>query len=158
MEVQLIQPEGTKLSGTEDDRCTDDSSRQKDKGGSKDLSIQGWQRQLDNPYKRTDSQPSGRWRDGQSRQDEDNQKLDDDEQKRREHQDTKNTILVKQLGMVNHSHIARDVDSSIIQDEIEMVIVGADVEALYMSLTDLEVALICYDAVMKSKIRFKNVD
>ena len=50
------------------------------------------------------------------------------------------------------------MDSSIIQDEIEMVIVGADVEALYMSLTDLEVALICYDAVMKSKIRFKNVD
>ena len=36
--------------------------------------------------------------------------------------------------------------------------VGADVVALYPNLTDLEVANICYGAVMKSKIAFKNIN
>ena len=37
---------------------------------------------------------------------------------------------------------------------------GADVEALYPNLADLEVANICYDAVMKSKskITFTNIN
>ena len=41
---------------------------------------------------------------------------------------------------------------------MELVIVGADIEALYPSLTDLEVAQICYDAIMNSKIKFENVN
>ena len=53
---------------------------------------------------------------------------------------------------------AEDVDNEMVQEEVELVVVGADVEALYPSLTDLEVAQICYDAVMNSKIKFNNVN
>ena len=35
---------------------------------------------------------------------------------------------------------------------------GADVVALYPNLTDLEVANICYEAVMKSKVKIKNIN
>ena len=39
-----------------------------------------------------------------------------------------------------------------VQDELELIVVGADVEALYPSLTDVEVANLCYQAIMKSRI------
>ena len=45
-----------------------------------------------------------------------------------------------------------------VQDDLEMVVVGADVEALYPSLTDIEVAEICYEAVMASKVKFENIN
>ena len=45
-----------------------------------------------------------------------------------------------------------------IQNSLEMVIIGADVQALYPSLADVEVAILCYDAVMKSSIRFDNIN
>ena len=35
---------------------------------------------------------------------------------------------------------------------------GADVKALYPSLTDLEVALLCYEAVMETDIKFENIN
>ena len=38
------------------------------------------------------------------------------------------------------------------------MIVGADVEALYPSLSDVDVALICFQAVMDTKIKFDNVN
>ena len=37
-----------------------------------------------------------------------------------------------------------------IQDELIPVIVGSDVKALYPSLAELDVGLICYNAVMNS--------
>ena len=53
---------------------------------------------------------------------------------------------------------ATDVERSLVQDEEELVLVGADVVGLYPSLVDIEVANICYDAVMASKIKFSNID
>ena len=53
---------------------------------------------------------------------------------------------------------ARDVINSMVQDEQEVVVIGADVVALYPNLTDLEVANICYEAVMKSKVKIKNIN
>ena len=53
---------------------------------------------------------------------------------------------------------ARDVINSMVQDEQEVVVVGADVVALYPNLTDLEVANICYEAVMKSKVKIRNIN
>ena len=35
---------------------------------------------------------------------------------------------------------------------------GADVKALYPSLADLKVGLICYDAVMASPVKFNNIN
>ena len=53
---------------------------------------------------------------------------------------------------------ARDVpENNLIQSE-ELVVVGSDVEALYPSLSDVEVAVICFNAVMESNIRFQNFD
>ena len=45
-----------------------------------------------------------------------------------------------------------------VQDELELIVVGADVEALYPSLTDVEVANLCYQAIMKSRIQFTNIN
>ena len=53
---------------------------------------------------------------------------------------------------------ARDVDNSMVQDDLELIVVGADVEALFKSKTDGEVANLCYKAIMKSKIRFSNIN
>ena len=53
---------------------------------------------------------------------------------------------------------AKDVKNEEIQNSLEMVIIGADVQALYPSLADVEVAILCYDAVMKSSIRFDNIN
>ena len=83
--------------------------------------------------------------------------------KRKENQEIKNAILVQKKSLPKtwrgeKLSYARDVDNKLVQDEVEMVIVGADVEALYPSLTDLEVAQICYDAIMNSKIKFENVN
>ena len=53
---------------------------------------------------------------------------------------------------------ARDVDNSMVQDDLELIVVGADVEALFKSKTDGEVANLCYKAIMKSKIQFSNIN
>ena len=44
-----------------------------------------------------------------------------------------------------------------IQENKKTVIVGADVEALYPSLIDIEVAIICYNAIVESNIEFQNI-
>ena len=44
------------------------------------------------------------------------------------------------------------------QDENELVLVGADVVSLYPSMTDIEVANLCYEAIMASKIKFSNIN
>ena len=49
-------------------------------------------------------------------------------------------------------------NKEIIQDNDEIVIVGSDVEALYPSLSDVEVALICFDAIMNSDINFQMIN
>jgi hypothetical protein len=43
---------------------------------------------------------------------------------------------------------ASEKTSEEIQDKSEVVIIGSDVCALYPSLTDIEVALICYQAIL----------
>ena len=43
-----------------------------------------------------------------------------------------------------------------IQDKSEVVIIGSDVKALYPSLSDIEVALICYQAILDSDVKFLN--
>ena len=43
-----------------------------------------------------------------------------------------------------------------IQDRNDVVIVGSDVCALYPSLNDMEVAIICYQAILDSDIKFLN--
>ena len=45
-----------------------------------------------------------------------------------------------------------------VQDDLELIVVGADVEALYPSLTDVEVANLCYQAIMKSRIQLNNIN
>ena len=45
-----------------------------------------------------------------------------------------------------------------IQEENGKVIIGADVEGLYPALRDLEVAAICYQAVIESDITFDSID
>ena len=85
--------------------------------------------------------------------------------KRKETQEIRDAILVRRMKSVKPTKwngealvYAEDVDNEMVQEEVELVVVGADVEALYPSLTDLEVAQICYDAVMNSKIKFNNVN
>jgi hypothetical protein len=53
---------------------------------------------------------------------------------------------------------ANEVHNSRVQEELDLVVVGSDVEALYPSLTDIEVGLICFQAVMESKVQFDNVN
>ena len=53
---------------------------------------------------------------------------------------------------------AKDVDNTLIQDILQVVVIGADVEALFPNLADIEVANICFEAVLKSKIVFKNIN
>ena len=53
---------------------------------------------------------------------------------------------------------AKNAETSDIQETFAPVIVGADVMALYPSLSDLESALICYKAVIKTKVTFTNVN
>jgi hypothetical protein len=43
-----------------------------------------------------------------------------------------------------------------IQDNSEVVIIGSDVCALYPSLTNIEVAIICYQAILDSDVKFLN--
>ena len=54
---------------------------------------------------------------------------------------------------------SKDVPLGAVQDKTEkMVTVGSDVEALYPSLDDMEVANIVYKAIMDSEIEFDSVD
>ena len=53
---------------------------------------------------------------------------------------------------------AKDVDNAKVQDHQEVVVVGADVEALCPNLVDIEIANITYDTIMKSKINFRNIN
>ena len=53
---------------------------------------------------------------------------------------------------------ARDVANDQVQNVLELVVVGADVVALYPSLTDIEIANICFEAIMKSSVKFQNIN
>ena len=53
---------------------------------------------------------------------------------------------------------ARDSTKDEIHDVFELVVIGADVEALYPSLSDIDVAWIYHDAVMNSKVVFSNIN
>ena len=45
-----------------------------------------------------------------------------------------------------------------IQEENELVVVGRDVEGLYPAIVDVEAAILCYNAVMESQIKFTNMN
>ena len=67
--------------------------------------------------------------------------------KRNEAQEIRNAILVRRRRVEKPTQwngedlvYAEDVGSEMVQDEVDLVVVGANVEALYPSLTDLEVA------------------
>ena len=54
---------------------------------------------------------------------------------------------------------AKDISNrNLVQDDRDLVVTGADVEGLYPSLSDIEVAIIVYEAVMNSGIRFENIN
>ena len=53
---------------------------------------------------------------------------------------------------------AKDVSNAMVQDQHEIVVIGADVEALYPSLLDIEIANICYNTIMKSNISYNNIN
>jgi hypothetical protein len=53
---------------------------------------------------------------------------------------------------------AKDVSNNMVQDQHQVVVVGADVEALYPNLVDVEIANLCYQAIMKSRINFNNIN
>ena len=53
---------------------------------------------------------------------------------------------------------AKDVDNDEVQNKGELVVVGADVEALYPSLQDIEIANVCYNTIMKSSISINNIN
>ena len=54
---------------------------------------------------------------------------------------------------------AKDVDNKLVQDKSKrMVMCGADVEALYPSLSDVQVAEIVYQAIMETDVGFEGVD
>ena len=54
-------------------------------------------------------------------------------------------------------HASR-LENSKVQKESERVIIGADVEGLYPALDDIEVANICYHAILRSSIKFNNIN
>ena len=54
---------------------------------------------------------------------------------------------------------ARDtIRKEVIQDEEDLVVTGADMEGLYPNLSDIEVAQLCFEAIMNSDIKFENID
>ena len=53
---------------------------------------------------------------------------------------------------------ASEAQNSSIQEELDLVVIGSDVQALYPSLSDVEVGIICYQAVIDSKVEFQNIN
>ena len=56
-----------------------------------------------------------------------------------------------------HEHF-KFISNDIFIKDLEVIVVGVDVEALYPSMTDVEVANLCYKSIMKSKIQFSNIN
>ena len=52
---------------------------------------------------------------------------------------------------------ATDTETGAVHVE-DLVVVGADVKSLYASLPDVEVAVICYNAIMKSGLKFEGIN
>ena len=60
---------------------------------------------------------------------------------------------MKGLRILHASQVTNDE----VQDEAAKVVIGADVDGLYPALEDMEVANICYEAVLKTSIKFSNI-
>ena len=83
--------------------------------------------------------------------------------KRKENQELREIIMMKTSPTAKTWRgktllSARDAEPCDIQETFAPVIVGADVKALYPSLSDLESALICYKAVIETKVTFTNIN
>ena len=61
---------------------------------------------------------------------------------------------LKGLRILHASKVANEE----VQDDNIKIVVGADVEGLYPALQDMEVANICYQAVLNTSIKFNNID
>ena len=53
---------------------------------------------------------------------------------------------------------ARDICQKKIQETLIPVLVGADVKALYSSLSDMDIARICDQVIIDTKITFMNIN
>ena len=71
---------------------------------------------------------------------------------------TRNQEEYKKTWMGEDLTHAKDVDNERVQDVLQLVVIWADVEALSPSLTDIQVANICCEAIIKSKITFTNIN
>ena len=82
--------------------------------------------------------------------------------RRKEKQEAQNAMLISKqrlrLWKGEKLTYADEVDNNLVQDELELVVIGADAVGLYPSMTDVEVAIICYEAVMNSKVKFTNIN
>jgi hypothetical protein len=57
--------------------------------------------------------------------------------------------------MASKSHMG---EKNLVQDDRNLVVTGADVEGLYPSLSDIEAAIIVYEAIMNSGNRFESIN
>jgi hypothetical protein len=82
--------------------------------------------------------------------------------KKKETQETKNITVIRAATQKTWKgqklKDARSSSRQEIQEKLIPVIVGADVQALYPSLSDLDTALICYQAVMNTEVVFQNIN
>ena len=81
--------------------------------------------------------------------------------RKKEQQESGNIAIVKKHPEAYKGQkliAARDLEKGAAQDILEVVVVGADVAALYPSLSDLEVGIICHDDVMNTNIKFNNIN
>jgi hypothetical protein len=82
--------------------------------------------------------------------------------RKKESQEKKNITVIKASIPKTWKGIslksARDSQRQKIQESWVPVLVGADVEALYPNLSDLDAALICYQAVIETEIEFQNIN
>ena len=53
---------------------------------------------------------------------------------------------------------ASQVTNKEVKDDSTKLVIGADVEGLYHTLKDMEVANICYQAILKTTIKFSNIE
>ena len=80
--------------------------------------------------------------------------------KRKERQETKNITVIKapQTWKGVKLKSARESSQVDVQEVFAPVIIGADVKALYPSLSDLDTAIICFNAIMDTDIHFTNIN
>ena len=78
--------------------------------------------------------------------------------KKREHRLLKRRNRSKMFNGKRLLEAKDKIRQEVIQDEKDLTVTGADVEGLYPNLSDIEVAQICFEAIMNSNIKFEDID